>query len=152
MDEEERPSFLSASQKAYQEDPEGFIQRLSARAESLYENGYLALPTADIHVFEVINLGAKHQHAYRVNALLESCTCPFYRRQAQGERLTENGKLIRCKHHRGLPLLIRKTRQALYQANRKQECCELWAHWMKTLTVVRQRRTSPTLTRKEREI
>ena len=149
---DERPSFLSASQKAYQEDPEGFINRLVARAESLYESGYLALPTGEIHVFEVINLGTRHKHGYRVNALTGACTCPFYERQAQGERLTDNNRLIRCKHHRGLPLLVRKTRKALYAANQAKECCELWAHWMKTLSVIRQRRSSPALTRKELEV
>jgi len=152
MDEEERPAFLSASQKAYQEDPEGFINRLAARADALFENGYLAQITGETHVFEVINLGARHKHGYRVNALTGDCTCPFYQRQASGESLTDNGRLIRCKHHRGLPGLVRRTRKALYQANQAKECCELWAHWMKTMTVIRQRRKSPALTRKELEV
>ena len=85
MDEEERPLFLSASQKAYLDDPEGFINRLAARADNLFEDGYLAQITAETHVFEVINQGAKHQHGYRVNALRGTCTCPFYERQAQAK-------------------------------------------------------------------
>ena len=152
MDEQERPLFLSASQKAYLDDPEGFINRLAARAESLYESGYLALPTGESHVFEVINRGARHKHGYRVNALTGACTCPFYQRQASGEMLTDNNRLIRCKHHRGLPGLVRRTRKALYQANQVNDYCALWAHWMKTLSAIRRQRAYPTLTRKELEV
>ena len=42
---------LSSTQKAYREDPDGFVERLQARANSLYPDGYTVRPASEPHRF-----------------------------------------------------------------------------------------------------
>jgi hypothetical protein len=144
---------LSPSQKAYRQDPEGFVNRLSERAATLFESGYVVYPTIEPHVFVVANHEGKEEKAYTAHALDETCTCPFYTRQIAGEYLPPEGAgIIPCKHLGGLATLVLKTRRWLHKESRLDEYCALWTHWMKTLAAIRKRRIQrETSVEKERQ-
>lgn len=134
------PVRLSPSQKSYRSDPQGFVNRLSERAARLFEDGYVVYPAIEPHVFIVANHGGKEEKAYQVNALEGICTCPFYARQAAGERLGEEDSILDCKHLWGFSTLVVKTRRWLFKEGQIEHYCALWTHWMKTLSAIRKRR------------
>lgn len=159
-----RPSAprLSPSQKAYQTDPEGFLARLQERAGRLFEDDYRVYPGDSPHVFLVTREGGRpvqpadggiHTGAvtgYAVHPLERTCTCPFHTRQAEhGEYLTPDRSILPCKHQKGLPLLVKKTRRWLYENDRLAELCALWVHWMKTNASFRRERITAEQAEKE---
>lgn len=136
----------SPSQKAYWEDPFGFLTRLKERAMTLFESNYFAYPTDEPHCFSVVHharrAGAKDSE-YFVRPVEGSCTCPFFTRQETGEYLTEQGEvpyIVPCKHLQGLSLLMRKTRRWLYATGQIRAFCALVAPWMRTLAYLRRER------------
>lgn len=153
----------SPSHTAYREDPEGFLERLDARAARLFEDGYRALPAPSggdaareqraqeqargpefsPHAFLVTHSGRHGTVCYRVDAWRQTCDCPFHARQRAGERLGEDDGeegLIACKHLRGLPALVRKSRQELYRAGKVAAYCALSVHWLRFLAALRRQR------------
>jgi hypothetical protein len=135
---------LSPSQKAYRDNPQGFLERLGERAATLFEYGYRVYPGEDNHVFVVTNASRKEETQYRVNGLERTCDCPFFAWQQAGEYLGEDQTLIPCKHLLGLSGLVRKTRQELYQRGKVTAFCALSTHWMKHLSALRQERIQAT--------
>ena len=129
---------LSPAQKAYQDDPAAFQERLSQRASSLFENGYLVYPTDTPYLFAVVCDDKKGVREYRVHWLDGTCDCAFHTRQVNGEYLTPDQSILACKHQQGLFVLVKKTWRWLYQTDQLTEMCALWVHWMKTRGVVRQ--------------
>lgn len=132
---------LSASQKSYRDNPNGFLERLYARAENLSGEGYTAYPTETPHAF-VVAQGAKDAPpmGYLVFPLQATCSCPFYARQSQGEYLGEDRVVIPCKHLLGLPALVRATCQRYAREGDIHSCCQLWQHWMRTQSKKRRER------------
>lgn len=140
---------LSASQKSYQSDPQGFLARLQQRAETLFENGYVVYTTETPHVFIVAGSG-KDEKAYAVHAIEQTCDCLFFTRQLAGEYLTDDGSIVVCKHLQGLSLLVRKTRRWLHASGQIEQYCTLWTHWMKTMAAVRRQRIQEAQSQKDR--
>ena len=91
---------LSPSQRAYLFQRESFLARIEERAARLDQDGYTVEMGARCHEFLVTppNTGIP----YVVNALCQTCTCCFYRRQVEGEPLTRDGTPVPCKHLQGL--------------------------------------------------
>ena len=133
---------LSPSQRSYRDNPNGFLERLYARAESLSVEGYTAYPTETPHAFVVAQEGAKDAPpmGYLVFPLDATCSCPFYARQSQGEFLGEDRVVIPCKHLLGLPLLVRATCKRHAREGDIHSCCQLWQHWMRTQSKKRRER------------
>lgn len=132
---------LSPSQKAYQDDPVGFVDRLLERANNLFDSGYLVYPTDTPHLFLVTCEDKKgNVREYAVHALDGTCACAFYTRQAGGEYLTDDQTILACKHWQGLPLLVRRTRRWLFETEQLCSYCALWVHWMKTRAHIRRER------------
>ena len=139
----QQPPRLSSTQKAYREDPDGFVQRLQARANSLYPDGYTVRPASEPHRFLVAHTNPKDGLVteYAVHAGEERCTCPFYARQANGERLAEGGgPLLACKHLLGLPALVRETWRQHARDGNVSALTALWRHWMVFVAARRRRR------------
>lgn len=133
---------LSASQKSYRDNPNGFLERLQARAASLSQDGYTAYPADAPHAFVVAPDGAKEgpPMGYLVFPLLGACSCPFYARQREGEYLGEDRVVIPCKHLLGLSALVRATCQRHAREGDIHSCCLLWQHWMITQSKKRRER------------
>ena len=131
---------LSPAQKAYQDDPDAFHERLVQRASHLFENGYLAYPTDTPHLFAVVCDDKKGVREYRVHWLNRTCECAFHTRQAGGEYLTHDQTILACKHQQGLFVLVKKTWRWLYQTDQLTEMCTLWVHWMQTRAEIRRAR------------
>ena len=130
------PPTLSPSQKAFGEDPQGFLQRLEERAATLFESGYVVYPTNEAFCFavvhHVIRAGATDSE-YFVRPLEGTCSCPFFMWQQKGDYLGEQGEsptLVPCKHLRGLSLLVRKTRDWLYKTGQSRAYCALTVPWI----------------------
>lgn len=154
MDNESATVRLSPSQKAYREDPQGFLGRLGERAATLFESGYRVRPGEHDHVFVVTApaprkgsraAGSGEPGEYRVHARARTCDCPFFARQQAGERLgaagdDEDDSVVPCKHLAGLPALVRKTRQEFYEQGRVGAFCALSVHWLKHLAALRRER------------
>ena len=139
----QQPPRLSSTQKAYREDPDGFVERLQARANSLYPDGYTVRPASEPHRFLVAHTNPKDGTVteYTVSAWEERCTCPFYARQAKGERLAEGGgPLLPCKHLLGLPALVRETWRQHARDGNVSALTALWRHWMVFVAARRRRR------------
>lgn len=136
------PKPLSPSQKSYRDNPSGFLERLKARAEGLFHDGYTVYPGDTLHAFLVAYHEAKGNRwvTYEVVPLLGSCTCPFYARQQDGEYLGDDETLVACKHLRGLAALIRATCKRHASEGNITDCCFLWQHWMVTLSHLRRER------------
>lgn len=136
----------SLSQKAFGNDPHGFLARLEERANTLFESGYFAYPTDEAYCFAVVHhvkrAGASDSE-YFVRPIEGTCTCPFFSRQELGEYLTAPGEapyLIPCKHLRGLSLLVKKTRGWLYSTGQIGAFCALVSPWMRMLAHLRRGR------------
>jgi len=144
---------LSSTQKAYREDPDGFVERLQARANSLYPDGYTVRPASEPHRFLVAHTNPKDGLVteYAVHAGEERCTCPFFMRQASGERLAENGPLLPCKHLLGLPALVRETWRQHARDGDVQALTDLWRHWMVFVAARRRRRQIAVWTERRRQ-
>ena len=138
----QEPPRLSSTQKAYREDPGGFVERLGARANSLYPDGYTVRPASEPHRFLVAHTNPRDGTVteYTVSAGEERCTCPFYARQANGERLADGGPLLPCKHLLGLPALVRETWRQHARDGNIQALTDLWRHWMVFVAARRRRR------------
>ena len=140
------PPMPSLSQKAFQEDPQGFLMRLEARAMTLFECGYFAYPTDEAYCFSVVHHAKKvgaSDSEYFVRPVEGTCTCPFFSRQEAGEYLFEPGNepyIVPCKHLRGLTLLVRKTRRWLYATGQIRAFCALVVPWMQMLSHLRRER------------
>ena len=149
----QQPPRLSSTQKAYREDPDGFVERLQARANSLYPDGYTVRPGNEPHRFLVAHTNPRDGTVteYAVHAGEERCTCPFYARQANGERLAENGPLLPCKHLLGLPALVRETWRQHARDGNVQALTDLWRHWMVFVAARRRRRQVAEWTERRRQ-
>ena len=125
---------LSSTQRSYREDPDGFLARLEARAQTLFGDGYTVAPVRETaYAFRVSTPpdGRGLVCRYDVNPEEGTCTCPFYARQAaKGEYLTDNGEIVACKHLRGLAALVRAMRRRHAKENDPNACGALWLHWM----------------------
>jgi hypothetical protein len=144
---------LSSTQKAYREDPDGFLQRLQARAQSLFHDGYTVRPGNEPHQFRVAHTNPKDGlvSEYVVHAGHQRCTCPFFARQASsGERLAENGPLVPCKHLLGLPALVRDTWRKHARDGNAQALTDLWRHWMVFVAHRRRKRQEAEWTERRR--
>ena len=138
-----QPPRLSSTQKAYREDPDGFVERLRARADSLFADGYTVRPASEPHRFLVAHTNPKDGVVteYAVDAEEERCPCPFYARQANGERLAaEGGPLLPCKHLVGLPALVRETWRRHAREGNVGALTALWRHWMVFVAARRRKR------------
>lgn len=124
---------LSPSQRAYLFNPERFLRGLNERAEALYRAGYRVRPDDLPGMFQITLRQDTEEKLYRVDALKRTCTCAFFTRQRQGERLLAEG-ILECKHLRGLRGLVRKTRLAHFKAEEFQAGYRLWTHWLATLS------------------
>ena len=133
---------LSGTQRAYLFNRDKFLAGLEERATRLFESGYRVSETNRVHVFVVACPHAKGEHIYFVDALADTCTCPFYTRQTDGEPLTEDGSILACKHIRGLPKLVRQVRLAYLEAGDLVCGYRLWAHWLAALTAKARKRTN----------
>ena len=150
----QQPPRLSSTQKAYREDPDGFVERLGARANSLYPDGYTVRPASEPHRFLVAHTNPKDGTVteYTVSAWEERCTCPFFMRQANGERLAEGGgPLLPCKHLVGLPALVRETWRQHARDGNVQALTDLWRHWMVFVAARRRRRQIAEWTERRRQ-
>lgn len=128
---------LSPSQLAFRKDPDGFLERLNARAKSLFQDGYSVRASGASHAFVVSHTAPKDGKVseYLVCPLQETCTCPFFARQAAGEHLGEDGALILCKHLLGLSELVRETRGKLASEKNLEALCALCRPWMETVSL-----------------
>ena len=135
---------LSPSQKSYRDNPNGFLARIKARAESLFQDGYTASPADTLHSFVVAYHAARDGQLveYVVCPLQGICSCPFHARQLQGEYLGESGDttVLTCKHLMGLASLVRTTCQWHAREGNISACCHLWQHWMTTRATLRRAR------------
>lgn len=131
---------LYPSQRAYRQDPNGFLMRLSARAATLFESGYRVYPAGEPHTFVIVCDGGTDPPQYTIHATEQTCSCPFHAQQAAGEYLGEDTAIIPCKHVMGLSSLVRKTRRWLYQTGQVRAFCALSIHWMKHLSALRRAR------------
>lgn len=122
---------LSAPQRAYMNDPLGFEQKMRARAEELWNDGYEVCPEGTVGLFRVMTpQGAE----YIVDALQEDCTCP-YRQKTEVPQ-------VPCKHLLGLSGLVEATLAFLKQfglyglprlrEERLREYRLLFQHWEST--------------------
>lgn len=136
------PPRLSPSQKAYRDNPDGFLARIKARAESLFQDGYTVSATDTLHAFVVAYHAARDGQwvEYVVCPLQGTCSCPFQNRQLQGEYLGTDATLVTCKHLLGLSLLVRATCQTHAREGNISACCHLWQHWMITQAEKRRQR------------
>jgi len=149
-----QPPRLSSTQKAYREDPDGFLERLQARANSLYPDGYTVRPASEPHRFLVAHTNPKDGVVteYAVHAGEERCTCPFFARQANGERLADGGgPLLPCKHLVGLPALVRETWRQHARDGDVQALTDLWRHWMVFVAARRRHRQIAEWTERRRQ-
>ncbi len=149
----QQPPRLSSTQKAYREDPDGFVERLGARANSLYPDGYTVRPASEPHRFLVAHTNPKDGLVteYAVHAGQERCTCPFFMRQANGEHLAEGGPLVPCKHLVGLPALVRETWRQHARDGDVQALTDLWRHWMVFVAARRRRRQNAEWTERRQQ-
>lgn len=131
---------LSNTQKAYRRDPKRFLLRLQLRAERLFENRYTVEATNRPHVFVVIFPERNTERLYFVDAWEQTCTCPFYLRQQEGETLTGDGSILACKHLIGLERLVKCCRAAWIESGDLQRGYRLWSHWLQTLWARKRRR------------
>jgi hypothetical protein len=131
---------LSPSQRAYLFNREQFLRGLQERAKSLFADGYRVAETHCAHRFVVYRPCKEGEKTYVVDALEQTCTCPFYTRQADGERIVEDGSILACKHLRGLGPLVRRTRLAHFEAGEIGCGYRLWAHWLAALAQRQRRR------------
>lgn len=139
---------LSQSQRAYRSDREQFLQRLEAAAERLFADGYRAAKTDCPYAFVLTCPHKDGENTYFVDALRETCTCPFYTRQVEGELLEEDGGFLTCKHLRGLKSLVKQTRLAHFTEGETACGYRLWTHWIAVLSERRRlERRSPTCER-----
>ena len=125
------PPPLSLSQRAYLFQRESFLTRIEERAARLGQDGYTVEPDCRPCCFVILPPG--ENPPYLVDALRQTCTCCFYRKQVQGEPLTKDGVIVACKHLRGLHALIRS--ECLQLKTEARWCClyRLRAHWLITL-------------------
>jgi len=124
---------LSPSQRAYLFNREQFLQGLKERSESLFADGYRVAETNCPHRFVVYCPCKEGEKTYFLDAISETCTCPFYTRQARGELIVEDGSILACKHLQGLSALVRHTRLAHFEEGYTGCGYRLWTHWIATL-------------------
>lgn len=125
------PPPMSASQRAYMFQRDKFLARIMERALRLAEDGYTVERGEHCHEFLVTPPACSIP--YVVNALEQTCTCCFFRRQMEGEPLTRDGTLVACKHLHGLKALIRA--EYVQLAAQQRWCCyyRLRIGWLQTL-------------------
>ncbi len=125
---------LSPSQRAYLFNREPFLQRLKARSENLFSDGYRVAETCCPYRFVIYGPAKYEEISYIVDAIAETCTCLFFIRQVNGEHIMENGDILKCKHLRGLCQLVRMTRLAHFEAGNTGCGYRLWVHWLAALS------------------
>ena len=131
---------LSPSQRAYLFHREEFLKGLQTRAESLFQDGYRVSETKCPHKFVIYYPCKEGEKTYFIDALAETCTCPFYARQARGEYIAEEGVILLCKHLRGLKELVCHTRRSHFKEGNTGCGYRLWLHWIATLAERTRRR------------
>jgi len=127
---------LSNSLWAYMKDPEAFKRKLERRAEELFVTGYEVNPGNGLGMFLVATPTGQ---TYTVDALNETCTCPFQKSEVP----------LPCKHLQGLENLVVQMLDDLQAkaqlgypgkaAGRMQQYHALETHWRETIGEVMQR-------------
>lgn len=86
---------LTATQRSWMNDPEGFAKRMQERAAELWLEEYRVTATDETGVFTV---HSPKGETYRVNVLTDDCTCAYQQKAGIPQ--------VSCKHIQGLPFLV----------------------------------------------
>lgn len=107
---------MTPSERGYLFHRDAFLAGIKERGQRLFEDGYRAHATGEPGVFVVTLPWRDGERHYFVNALQQTCACPFHRPQREGRPLTDDGAIIPCKHLQGLETLVKKTVRELKEA------------------------------------